>query len=82
MPRRSRVTEPVAGQLRGADDWYMSGVYVALGDSMSIDDYAGGAGRGAASLLYRNCDADFPERSSASAESAGRVWVVLPARLP
>jgi len=39
----------------------MSGVYVALGDSMSIDDYAGGAGRGAASLLYRNCDADFPE---------------------
>jgi len=29
-------------------------MYVALGDSMSIDDYAGGAGRGAASLLYRN----------------------------
>jgi len=29
-------------------------MYVALGDSMSIDDYAGGAGRGAASLFYRN----------------------------
>jgi lysophospholipase L1-like esterase len=29
-------------------------MYVALGDSMSIDDYAGGPGRGAASLLYRN----------------------------
>jgi lysophospholipase L1-like esterase len=29
-------------------------MYVALGDSMSIDDYAGGAGRGAASLLYHN----------------------------
>jgi lysophospholipase L1-like esterase len=39
----------------------MSAVYVALGDSMSIDDYAGGAGRGAASLLYRNRDADFPD---------------------
>lgn len=38
----------------------MSGVYVALGDSMSIDDYAGCAGRGAASLLLRNVDADFP----------------------
>jgi lysophospholipase L1-like esterase len=39
----------------------MSAVYVALGDSMSIDDYAGGAGRGAASLLHRNRDADFPD---------------------
>ena len=26
---------------------------------MSIDAYAGGAGRGAASLLYRNRDGDF-----------------------
>jgi|Tabmets5t2r1_1033131.scaffolds.fasta_scaffold04091_1 lysophospholipase L1-like esterase len=34
--------------------------YVALGDSMSIDDYAGGPGRGAASLLWRNRDDDFP----------------------
>jgi lysophospholipase L1-like esterase len=35
-------------------------MYVALGDSMSIDDYAGGPGRGAASLLYRN-HADWPD---------------------
>jgi hypothetical protein len=34
--------------------------YVALGDSISIDDYAGGAGRGGASLLSRNRDEDFP----------------------
>jgi hypothetical protein len=31
-----------------------------LGDSMSIDDDAGGPGRGAASLLWRNRDHDFP----------------------
>lgn len=36
------------------------GRYVALGDSMSIDVYAGGHGRGAASLLHRNRDQDFP----------------------
>jgi lysophospholipase L1-like esterase len=35
-------------------------VYAALGDSMSIDDHAGGTGRGAASLLWRNRDDDFP----------------------
>ena len=35
-------------------------VYAAMGDSMSIDDYAGGPGRGAASLLWRNRDDDFP----------------------
>ena len=34
--------------------------YVALGDSISIDDYAGGSGRGGASLLARNRDDDFP----------------------
>jgi hypothetical protein len=39
----------------------MSGGYVALGDSMSIDDYAGGPGRGAASLLHRNDNRDFPD---------------------
>ena len=33
---------------------------LSLGDSMSIDAYAGGPGRGAASLLYQNRDADFP----------------------
>lgn len=36
-------------------------IYAALGDSMSIDDYAGGPGCGAASLLYRNRYLDFPE---------------------
>ncbi len=35
--------------------------YVALGDSISIDDYAGGPGRGGASLFARNRDEDFPE---------------------
>jgi lysophospholipase L1-like esterase len=35
--------------------------YVALGDSISIDDYAGGPGRGGASLLQRNRDDDFPQ---------------------
>ena len=35
-------------------------VYAALGDSMSIDAYAGGPGRGAASLPWRNRDDDFP----------------------
>ena len=34
--------------------------YVALGDSISIDDYAGGRGRGGASLLASNLDEDFP----------------------
>jgi lysophospholipase L1-like esterase len=37
------------------------GVYVALGDSISIDVYAGGPGRGGASLLARNRDDDFPD---------------------
>jgi lysophospholipase L1-like esterase len=35
--------------------------YVALGDSISIDEYAGGPGRGGASLLFRNRDDDFPD---------------------
>jgi lysophospholipase L1-like esterase len=35
--------------------------YVALGDSISIDDYAGGPGRGGASLLFANRDEDFPD---------------------
>ena len=36
-------------------------VHVALGDSISIDEYAGGPGRGGASLLHRNRDDDFPD---------------------
>src|SRR3954453_6388314 len=39
----------------------MQPVYLALGDSISIDAYAGGPGRGAASLLHRNRDDDFPD---------------------
>src|SRR5215213_8058029 len=35
-------------------------VYAALGDSMSIDHYAGFSGRGAASFLGGNRDDDFP----------------------
>ena len=38
----------------------LDGPYMALGDSISIDDYAGGPGRGGASLLARNRDDDFP----------------------
>ena len=50
MPHDPRP-EPVAAQPS----------YVALGDSISIDDYAGGPGRGGASLLFRNRDDDFPD---------------------
>jgi len=38
----------------------MPEAYLALGDSISIDLYAGGPGRGGASLLARNRDEDFP----------------------
>ncbi|RMF83473.1 MAG: SGNH/GDSL hydrolase family protein, partial [Nitrospirae bacterium] len=36
-------------------------LYLGLGDSISIDDYAGGSGCGAISLLARNRDDRFPE---------------------
>jgi lysophospholipase L1-like esterase len=52
-------------------------MYVALGDSMSIDDYAGGAGRGAASLLHRNRDADFPAWAGRDLASTGLTGLVL-----
>lgn len=55
----------------------MPAVYVALGDSMSIDVYAGGAGRGAASLLHRNRDADFPAWAGQDLATAGLTAVVL-----
>lgn len=35
--------------------------YVGLGDSISIDEYAGGPGWGAISLFYRNKDEIYPE---------------------
>lgn len=46
-------------------------VYVALGDSISIDEYAGGPGRGGASLLARNLDDDFPEWRGRDLASSG-----------
>jgi lysophospholipase L1-like esterase len=42
----------------GSDDGFL---YVALGDSISIDLYAGGRGCGGPSLLARNRDDDFPD---------------------
>lgn len=45
---------PNGGPMRAYD------LYVALGDSMSSDDFPG-PGQGAASLLYRNRDELFPE---------------------
>ena len=44
---------------------------------MSIDDYAGGAGRGAASLLYRNRDADFPGWAGRDLAAAGLSLQIL-----
>ncbi len=38
-----------------------SACYVALGDSMLIDYYAGGTGWGTASLLYKNLDDAYPD---------------------
>jgi hypothetical protein len=51
---------PVRGHNTGMEWTHGRVVYAALGDSMWIDDYAGGPGRGAASLLWRNRDDDFP----------------------
>jgi lysophospholipase L1-like esterase len=41
----------------------VSGLYYALGDSMSIDEYAGGPGCGAASLLVRDLASAEPDWS-------------------
>jgi GDSL-like Lipase/Acylhydrolase family len=46
--------------------------YVALGDSISIDEYAGGPGRGGASLLARNQDDDFPHWRGRDLRAVGR----------
>lgn len=59
------------------DDLTMELKYVAVGDSMSIDDYAGGEGMGAASLLYRNRDVDFPAWSGRDLATAGYAAQVL-----
>src|ERR687893_1538465 len=55
------------------------GVYVALGDSISIDRYAGGEGRGGASLLTRNRDDDFPQWRGRDLATLSHV-VLSPAR--
>lgn len=54
-------------------------VYVALGDSISIDKYAGGDGRGGASLLARNRDDDFPDWRGRDLQTlhGGLRWGVL-----
>ena len=56
-------------------------LYVALGDSITIDEYASGPGRGGASLLHANRDDDFPEwrgRDLRSADpSAGFAMLAL-----
>ena len=54
-------------------------LYAALGDSISIDDYAGGPGRGGASLLHTNRDDDFPEWRGRDLRSAdpGTAFAML-----
>jgi len=60
--RRSPTPRPeVAIQHREPNRRQGTTTYVALGDSISIDDYAGGPGRGGASLLARNHDRDIPQ---------------------
>ena len=49
----------------------VTALYAALGDSMSIDVYAGGPGRGAARLLHRNRDGDFPDFAGRDLHSRG-----------
>lgn len=69
--------------------------YVALGDSISIDQYAGGIGRGGASLLAHNRDDDFPDwagrdlatrfpgmRSHLLATDGGTTQMLLAHQLP
>jgi lysophospholipase L1-like esterase len=53
--------------------------YVSLGDSISIDEYAGGRGRGGASLFARNRDEDFPRWRGRDLESRfpGLGWHIL-----
>ncbi len=54
------MTVPTAG-VPGASGRRGAPAYVSLGDSISIDVYACGPGRGGASLLARNRDDDFPD---------------------
>ncbi len=63
-PIDPRLDAPLAGNQRHMPPGEVSGApatYVALGDSISIDEYAGGPGWGGASLFARNRDDYFPE---------------------
>jgi lysophospholipase L1-like esterase len=51
-------------------------VFLALGDSMVSDDYPG-KDQGAASLLYRNCDRQFPEFAGCDLARRGVEFVNL-----
>src|SRR5688572_22028161 len=73
-PRRTCL---VRNRCLGIRDDQAMGFYVALGDSMSIDAYAGGPGRGAASLLARNRDADFPDWAGRDLAAAGLTPEIL-----
>jgi hypothetical protein len=69
----------VSGHNTQVEEMQTAAVYAALGDSMSIDDYAGGPGRGAASLLWRNRDDDFPAwvgRDLTARDSAAHLAVL------
>lgn len=54
----------------------MSKLYVALGDSISIDDYSGGAGCGGPSLLFSNRDVDFPDWAGRDLRSRGFDYIL------
>lgn len=68
-----------AHPLGGLDNDGVTLRYVALGDSMSIDFYAGGPGRGAASLLHANRDVDFPQWAGRDLGSRGYHLLTLAA---
>jgi hypothetical protein len=80
--RRRTVGEILgtAGHNRGMGRTDSRVVYAALGDSLSIDDYAGGPGQGAASLLWRNRDDDFPAwagRDLTSRDPSARLMLLV-----
>jgi hypothetical protein len=59
-------------------------MYAVLGDLMAIDNCAGGPGRGAASLLWRNRDRDVPAWAGRdlSAHAPPPGWRCWPATAP
>jgi hypothetical protein len=83
MKRQTRAHSG-AGHNTGMEWTHGRVIYAALGDSMSIDDYAGGPGRGAASLLWRNRDDDFPAWAGRGLTPATppHGWLCWPATAP